>query len=70
MCHSVDDLPRSDCTCSRHKENKYTSPIIYWTSKLILMSLIEEINGDVYYQKRVIRVANKVAKILIKIARD
>jgi hypothetical protein len=66
MCHSIEDLPRSDCTCPRHKENKDTSPIICWTSKLSLLSLIAAINNNIYQQQRVIRAANKVAKSLVK----
>jgi hypothetical protein len=70
MHHSIEDLPRSDCTCPRHKENKDTSPIICWTSKLSLLSLIAAINNNIYQQQREIRAANKVVKSLVKDARD
>jgi hypothetical protein len=70
MHHRIEDLPRSDCTWPRHKENKDTSPIICWTSKLSLLSLIAAINSNIYQQQRVIRAANKVAKSLVKDARD
>jgi hypothetical protein len=69
MYHCVEDLPRSDCTCPRYKENEDTSPIIYWTSKLSLLSLIAAINSNIYQQQRVLRAANKVAKSLVKICK-
>jgi len=67
MCHSIEDLPRSDCTYPRHKEKKDTSPIICWKINLILLSLISEINNNLYQQQIIITVANKVAKNLVKI---
>ena len=72
----VEDAPQyrgpatHDCTCPRHKENKDTSPIICWTSKLSLLSPIVATNRNIYQQQRVIRAANKVAKSLVNIARD
>jgi hypothetical protein len=70
MHHNIEDLPRSDCTYSRHKENKVTSPIICWKSNLIFFSLIATINTDTYQQQREIRAASKVSKSLVKDARD
>jgi hypothetical protein len=66
MHHNIEDLPRSDCTCPRHKEKKDTSPIICWTGNLILLSLISAINSNIDQQQREIRAANKFAKSLVK----
>jgi hypothetical protein len=70
MYHNIEDLPRSDFTYPRHKENKDRSPIMCWTSKLSLLSLIATINNDIYQQQRIIRAANKIVKCLVKDARD
>jgi hypothetical protein len=70
MCHSIEYLPRSYCTFQRHKENIDTSPIMCWKVKLRLLSLIAAIKSNMYQQQRVIRVANEVAKSIVKDARD
>jgi hypothetical protein len=65
MYNSIKYLPRSGCICLRHKKNKDTNPIMYWTSTLSLLSLVESINNDIYQQQKIIRAAKKVAKTLV-----
>jgi hypothetical protein len=65
MCHIIEDLPISDCTYSRHKENKDTIPTTCCKRKLIILSLIATMNNNIYQQQRGMRAANKVAKTLI-----
>jgi hypothetical protein len=70
MFHCIEELPRSDGTYPRQQENKDTSSLICWTSKLSLLSLIAAINSNIYQQQKRKRAENKVAKSLLKIARD